>query len=547
MTRVFGCVLAMAAWVVVLAGCATVRCPAEGGKPWREITTAHFQVLTDLDSDDAREAAVRFERVRHLVLDSIPLDPPGRLPVVVSNADFGFGKRYQRRAVFTTGGGALLLVPFHGFGVNARIDRSESFAHEYTHYVVHALVTCPPKWLDEGMAQYFGALRFDEDGRSATLGHMDVDALRSLKSEHGLQSFQTLWRWGVEDPTGMAEYRRYSSSWFWVSYLKRKEGPRLAEFLGKLGSGTSGPVAWDEVFPESETREIESQVAADYKRWSIEWSLQTVPIPAEVGAGLVERELPPAEFHALLARLEETGLSGRSREEIAANREREARAGAPTRPLGAGAVPRAAGSCAGARAARQGALARDGQAHELACPAGAGRQPGGERGPCRGDPGGAGRGGEAHAREPALQLRAGRRVPAQPGERDPARRVRQRRVPERGVHVESGPQADADPPRAPAWRERDRSLRPLPGPDHRGQRESLRGGRGRVRGRRRRADSRRTGLHRQRGGELVLPAAARRRLDLRGALPPPIGRVAHPPLDNRLAHNVGQAYPVGHL
>ncbi|HEY3450380.1 MAG TPA: DUF1570 domain-containing protein [Myxococcales bacterium] len=323
MTRLLAIHGGIAVLCAALSGCVSVRCPAEGGRPWREVTTAHLQIITDLDSEDAREAAVRFERVRHVVLGAVPLDPPGRLPVLVTNADFGFQKRWKRRAAFVTGGGALLLVPFEGFGRNARIDRGEGFAHEFSHYVVQSLFEQAPKWLDEGMAQYFGALRFDEDGRSAVLGHEDAVALKTLRSEQGLQSFGTLWKWGREDVSGMPEYRRYASSWFWVSYLVRKEGPRLQEFLRKVSAGQSAPVAWEEVFPERETREIERQVVHDYRRWFIEWPLQTVEIPPEVGSELVERELGPADYHALVARLESTGLGGRSVAEREARRASE--------------------------------------------------------------------------------------------------------------------------------------------------------------------------------------------------------------------------------
>jgi hypothetical protein len=312
--------VALALALVAATGCATLRCPAEGGRPWREITTAHFQIVTDLDADAAREAAVRFERVRHVVGKTFPIDPKGRLPVVVTNADFGFDGRHDGRSGLVSEGGALLLVRFRGQGPNGRIDRGNSFARAYTDYAAEGLFGGPPRWLAVGLASYLGQLRFDEDGRSATLGHESAASLDLVRHEGTLLPLTTLWRWDGQTETGMEEARRNASSWFWVSYLMRNESSRFYDFLHRISLGQEAHTAFEKVFPNSEMLERERRAQLDFRRWFIEWPLQRVEIPPEVGETLAVRELGAADFHVLRARMEATGLSELPEEEREARR-----------------------------------------------------------------------------------------------------------------------------------------------------------------------------------------------------------------------------------
>jgi hypothetical protein len=54
-----------------LAGCATTRpsfrCEARGGEPWRAVYSTHLVVVTDLDSESARELARELDLVRAAV------------------------------------------------------------------------------------------------------------------------------------------------------------------------------------------------------------------------------------------------------------------------------------------------------------------------------------------------------------------------------------------------------------------------------------------------------------------------------------------------
>src|SRR5512137_693299 len=60
-------------------------CEAAGGRPWREITSEHFAITTDLDAGDARDLVEDLERIRRAVSSALfpgRPDIPGRLSVV---------------------------------------------------------------------------------------------------------------------------------------------------------------------------------------------------------------------------------------------------------------------------------------------------------------------------------------------------------------------------------------------------------------------------------------------------------------------------------
>jgi hypothetical protein len=68
-----------------------LECPAKGGPTWRELTTAHFVVQTNLGDKETRAAAARLERLRAALLRGISraaIDPPIRVEVVIPREDY---------------------------------------------------------------------------------------------------------------------------------------------------------------------------------------------------------------------------------------------------------------------------------------------------------------------------------------------------------------------------------------------------------------------------------------------------------------------------
>jgi hypothetical protein len=59
-------------WLLPLLSCMghLPPCPAAGGPAWRELSTRHFQLTTDIPADEARRTLAQLERLRAALLVS---------------------------------------------------------------------------------------------------------------------------------------------------------------------------------------------------------------------------------------------------------------------------------------------------------------------------------------------------------------------------------------------------------------------------------------------------------------------------------------------
>jgi hypothetical protein len=166
--------LALALAVLALlsaTGCAApLTCPAKGGAPWTEASSAHFVLRTDVEPHEALAMLKQFESLWTVLAYVI-----GRPSVTEPKIDIvRFDKR--RDMVEITGHDSNAVgyfaqrlpgdflepqptVVFHGLDF-ADEDR-ETFLHELTHRFFHERFSAIPTWLDEGLADYDETLRID--------------------------------------------------------------------------------------------------------------------------------------------------------------------------------------------------------------------------------------------------------------------------------------------------------------------------------------------------------------------------------------------------
>ncbi|MEE4384596.1 MAG: hypothetical protein V2J02_21585 [Pseudomonadales bacterium] len=136
---------------------------------WQLARTANFEVLTDLDGDDARQLATDLERFRHTLHHIAGRAEVGDdVPVRV------YALRHRRQATRLFGDRAyagFYRPGMHG-GVAAihhperarwNVDGRRFLLHEYAH---HYLRSFPgygfPTWYDEGFAEFVSTFEFDE-------------------------------------------------------------------------------------------------------------------------------------------------------------------------------------------------------------------------------------------------------------------------------------------------------------------------------------------------------------------------------------------------
>lgn len=137
-------------------------------KPWTEVKSPHFRVLTDGSVGEARRVANEFEQMRSVFATAFPkmqletgapllIFAPRDEQSMISLAPLVWKKEAAHVAgVFQTGWDKQFAI--------VRIDQDHPGAyqvvyHEYVHSLLHANFRWLPGWLDEGLADFYGAER----------------------------------------------------------------------------------------------------------------------------------------------------------------------------------------------------------------------------------------------------------------------------------------------------------------------------------------------------------------------------------------------------
>lgn len=261
-----------------------LTCPSKGGLAWREVTTQHFVLRTDLAEECAVAVAVDLEQTYASLRDIAflyDIEPPGRITALI------FARDADLRA---------LGVPDYvggGFreGTNAwqepilmatslkDIDHVRStLRHELTHRFVAFYYAQAPTWLDEGLATYwqtltvqdgvaylgrpthprvFGPTRWQGSVASANLDkdgyhHFwitvpQLPGIRQLRSSSPTQFYAR----DVKDAetAGIQRVSNYIASGSWVGWLRTGPYARhFEEYLRALSEARSDHEAWSRAF-----------------------------------------------------------------------------------------------------------------------------------------------------------------------------------------------------------------------------------------------------------------------------------------------------------
>lgn len=159
---------------------------------WVEVRSPHFVAYSDAGEAQARKALEGFEGIRSVfgtVFPGIQVDPPKPMIVLVLEDEAsmkrflpeGFeGKDPKRPA------GTFQQGPDRNYAV-LRLDIDHQadqpyfvLFHEYTHNIVHQNFPAFPVWLDEGIADFYGATEIRSE--RVYIGRVPVGRLAKLRS-----------------------------------------------------------------------------------------------------------------------------------------------------------------------------------------------------------------------------------------------------------------------------------------------------------------------------------------------------------------------------
>lgn len=248
------------------------------GPPWARtfrVETDHYVVETDIAQRRAEEYARELETVRRFYAQRFGVDDPAPEPA-----------RRAKVLIFDTREG------FHAYAELTTDDRVESLLgyylpryrqlllyedkddatladtrrvlyHEAFHQFVDGRVADMPKWLDEGLAEFFGGCTI-EGGRVARSGLVHEDRLRDVRrfvaSGAGPVPFPRLMLESGSEFYSGAVAAKYAQAWSLIHYFELGAAGEVKErwrrYVGLLRQGAASKrafeeawsgVAWDEL------------------------------------------------------------------------------------------------------------------------------------------------------------------------------------------------------------------------------------------------------------------------------------------------------------
>jgi tetratricopeptide (TPR) repeat protein len=198
-----------------------------------EETTAHFKVLFDGYEHGKidREVISILEDAYRFVGKEMGHFPAGSITVVLNTSSDFFdttGAPHWSGGIYD----GKIRIPIRGAEGQADLLKKVLF-HEYTHAAVHSITQRCPRWIDEGLAEYFSA------GNQQKIGQLIP--LRNIEN-----SFL-----GLRDRNVHIAYQESYSA---VSYLIEKYGMhRMKEMLESLSKGSDPDQAFSNAFSKTYT------------------------------------------------------------------------------------------------------------------------------------------------------------------------------------------------------------------------------------------------------------------------------------------------------
>jgi tetratricopeptide (TPR) repeat protein len=230
-------------------------------KPFTEVRSPNFRVLTTGSEHDARRIALEFEQMRAVFAVGFPkMRLTTGAPLLIFAMQTEFDMKMLAPAMWKNHKGPLPAGLFdHGwekqFAV-VRLDQDVPGAynvvyHEYVHTLLHSNFRWLPTWLDEGLAEFYGNTRFE--GKNTYVGAPSI-RVEQLKNR-SIIPLETLlvvnpWSYYHGDENQISAF--YSESWALVHYLvfgaDMEGGKKLNRFYNQLQAGDPQLKAFREVF-----------------------------------------------------------------------------------------------------------------------------------------------------------------------------------------------------------------------------------------------------------------------------------------------------------
>lgn len=315
---------------LALAACAHGQ-RSKDPNAWRELTSAHFTLRTDLAEPEARASIGQLEVVRAALLAGSwygATEPQGRT-LVIQVEDESELEEFARL-------GIAGFAATDAFGERVLVMSAEHGAFEQTvtkHELAHALadhiLLRQPRWLSEGLATYLETVRVQDD--KAVFGEPGVERLNYLR-RFPVSDYDAVLRMGSQmlSLSGEDGYAFENAAWVLVHWLANERRPQLDAYLTRLARAEDPEKAFAAVFPGL----TEAEIGRSIRAYVLEgvYTKISVPLP-RIDKAAVVRSLAPAEVHATRADLIAIGLAKGDHAKLARAEAEEALRIDPGNPL----------------------------------------------------------------------------------------------------------------------------------------------------------------------------------------------------------------------
>jgi tetratricopeptide (TPR) repeat protein len=256
--------LRRAIWVTLSSALVFILSAASlaGEKPWTEVRSPHFRVMTDGSAADGRKVAHEFEQMRNVFATHLPharLESGAPLLIfAVRDEDTAKGLEPHIWKAGANRAGEY----HHGWEKQFAIIRLDTWGregakqvvyHEYTHSIEHMNSHWLPVWFDEGTAELYGFTRFEAHRTYIGAPTERVNSLRG-STPIPVEAFITLDHRSPYYLDGTKNQLFYAEAWALVHMLTYEpgmgNGRRLGDFLALLDQGMEQKQAFRQVFGE---------------------------------------------------------------------------------------------------------------------------------------------------------------------------------------------------------------------------------------------------------------------------------------------------------
>tara|TARA_R110002167_G_scaffold220460_5_gene425084 strand:- start:20807 stop:22288 length:1482 start_codon:yes stop_codon:yes gene_type:complete len=226
---------------------------------WTEYKSPHFRLYSDLDKAQVESALLDFEVFRATLIELLHLDNKDFVPVDIYafKSQNDYEKIQPNRKVDgyfqDTFRGPVMVI---GPGKLRQLNLSTLY-HEYLHYLVRVNSSFKyPRWFDEGIAELYSSLEYDED--FVVIGKMAERAAGKYANSSLLDLESLLTQTNISSASSNMIRKFYSTSWIFVHFLQFSSvngfddyRASLTQFLNLYNKGVTPLIAFEQSFSVS--------------------------------------------------------------------------------------------------------------------------------------------------------------------------------------------------------------------------------------------------------------------------------------------------------